>query len=52
VTVVASQGKLIPPLLATVTGRANLEFATAKGTGWILSFSGDRLINYDHLDLR
>jgi 8-oxo-dGTP diphosphatase len=50
-TVVASQGKLIPPLLAALTGRTNLEFATAKGSGWILSFSGGRLINHDHLDL-
>ena len=51
VTVVASQGKLIPPLLGTLTGRANPVFATAKGTGWILAFSGGRLINHDHLDL-
>jgi 8-oxo-dGTP pyrophosphatase MutT (NUDIX family)/phosphohistidine phosphatase SixA len=52
VAAVSSQGELIPPVLAELTGRANPQFATAKGTGWILSFSGERLIGYDHLTPR
>lgn len=41
---VCSQGKLIPPMLAALTGTPDSEtYRTPKGTGWILTWSGDRL---------
>ena len=49
VSIVCSQGDLIPPVLATLTGRANPRFTTPKGAGWVLSFAGDRLINHEYL---
>ncbi|MEV0561225.1 NUDIX hydrolase [Dactylosporangium sp. NPDC050588] len=45
--VVCSQGKLMPPLLTALTGRTNVDFHTRKGTGWMLTFSGDRLLGWD-----
>jgi 8-oxo-dGTP diphosphatase len=48
-SVVCSQGKLMPPLLSALTGRANVDFHTRKGTGWVLAFSGDRLLGWDPL---
>jgi 8-oxo-dGTP pyrophosphatase MutT (NUDIX family)/phosphohistidine phosphatase SixA len=49
-TVVCSQGKVIPPLLALLDGRGDpKEFKTPKGTGWVLSFAGDRLIGLERL---
>ncbi|HET9518965.1 MAG TPA: NUDIX domain-containing protein [Actinoplanes sp.] len=49
-TVVCSQGKLIPPLLALLSDADDLDrFATPKGTGWLLSFAGDRLIGLERL---
>jgi 8-oxo-dGTP diphosphatase len=48
--VVCSQGKLIPPLLELVTGRAHQYFRTAKGTGWVVSFGADATAAVDYLD--
>jgi 8-oxo-(d)GTP phosphatase len=48
-SVVCSQGKLMPPLLVALTGRTNVDFHTRKGSGWILTFSGDRLLGWDPL---
>jgi 8-oxo-dGTP diphosphatase len=47
---ICSQGKLMPPLLATLTGAENPEpYKTPKGGGWILSWSGARLIGVSRL---
>jgi 8-oxo-dGTP pyrophosphatase MutT (NUDIX family)/phosphohistidine phosphatase SixA len=49
-TVVCSQGKVIAPLLALLDDAEDTEsFRTPKGTGWVLSFSGDRLIGLERL---
>lgn len=48
-SVVCSQGKLMPSLLAELTGRTNVDFHTRKGSGWILTFGGDRLVGWDPL---
>jgi 8-oxo-dGTP diphosphatase len=47
VPVVCSQGKLIPPVLADLTGRGIPQFRTPKGSGWMLSFARERLVGYD-----
>jgi 8-oxo-dGTP pyrophosphatase MutT (NUDIX family)/phosphohistidine phosphatase SixA len=42
---VASQGKVIPGLLAQLDGAEDTApYKTPKGTGWILTWSGDRLL--------
>jgi 8-oxo-dGTP pyrophosphatase MutT (NUDIX family)/phosphohistidine phosphatase SixA len=47
---ICSQGKLIPPLLATLTGAEDPEpYKTPKGGGWILSWSGARLLGVSRL---
>jgi 8-oxo-dGTP pyrophosphatase MutT (NUDIX family) len=44
-TAVSSQGKLIPTLLALVDDADDpAPYRTHKGTGWILTWSGDRLL--------
>jgi 8-oxo-dGTP pyrophosphatase MutT (NUDIX family) len=55
-TVICSQGKVLPSLLATLDADRLLgdaddlrAYRTAKGTGWVLSFAGDRLIGLEHL---
>ncbi|GAA2334461.1 NUDIX hydrolase [Dactylosporangium salmoneum] len=48
-TVVCSQGKLMPPLLAALTNRADVNFHTRKGAGWVLSFAEGRLVGRDRL---
>jgi 8-oxo-dGTP pyrophosphatase MutT (NUDIX family)/phosphohistidine phosphatase SixA len=49
-TVVCSQGKLIPPLLAALQGADDPQpVKTPKGTGWLLSFAGGRLIGREPL---
>jgi 8-oxo-dGTP diphosphatase len=48
-TVVCSQGKLMPPLLTTLTKRADVNFHTRKGAGWVLCFSDGRLVGRDKL---
>jgi len=51
-TVVCSQGKMIPPLLALLRP-ANAskveEFHTPKGTGWLLAFARDSIVYADRL---
>jgi 8-oxo-dGTP diphosphatase len=43
-TAICSQGKLIPPLLAVLHGeRDPAPYKTPKGSGWVLSWSGERL---------
>jgi 8-oxo-dGTP pyrophosphatase MutT (NUDIX family)/phosphohistidine phosphatase SixA len=42
---VCSQGKVIPSLLALLDGAEDPEpYKTPKGTGWILTWTGDRLL--------
>jgi 8-oxo-dGTP diphosphatase len=49
-SVVCSQGKLMPSLLALLCGSDDPDrFRTPKGTGWLLSFAGDRLIGLERL---
>jgi 8-oxo-dGTP pyrophosphatase MutT (NUDIX family)/phosphohistidine phosphatase SixA len=48
-TVVCSQGKLMPPLLTELTRRADVNFHTRKGAGWVLTFSDGRLAGRDKL---
>lgn len=44
-TVVSSQGKVIPGLLALLDGADDpAPYRTRKGNGWILTWSGDRLL--------
>ena len=46
VTVVCSQGKLMPTLLATLRDETDpAPWKTAKGEGWLLTWSGDRLLD-------
>ncbi|MFE9690408.1 NUDIX domain-containing protein [Micromonospora sp. NPDC005806] len=45
---VCSQGKVIPGMLERLAGRAD-DFTTPKGGGWLLAFSGDRLLGTDRL---
>lgn len=47
--VVCSQGRLIPGLLAELTGAADADFGTAKGDGWTLPFAGASLVGADRL---
>ncbi|GAA4592146.1 8-oxo-dGTP diphosphatase [Actinoplanes octamycinicus] len=43
--VVCSQGKLMPPLLARLTGDGDAEaYRTRKGDGWLLTWSGATLL--------
>lgn len=46
--VVCSQGKVLPGALERLTGRAE-DWTTPKGGGWLLAFTGDRLIATDAL---
>jgi 8-oxo-dGTP diphosphatase len=48
-TVVCSQGKLMPALLTALTKRADVEFHTRKGAGWVLCFSDGRIAGRDRL---
>jgi 8-oxo-dGTP diphosphatase len=50
--VVCSQAALMAPALATLTHRQHADFDTAKGRGWILAFSDERLVRGDYLDPR
>lgn len=45
---VCSQGKVIPGALEHLAGTAD-DFTTPKGGGWLLAFSGDRLLAADRL---
>jgi len=47
---VCSQGKLIPPLLAALEGAGDpAGYKTSKGGGWLLTWSGDRLLGLSWL---
>jgi 8-oxo-dGTP pyrophosphatase MutT (NUDIX family)/broad specificity phosphatase PhoE len=46
---VCSQGKVMPEALARLSGGSPEQFTTAKGTAWLLAFSGDRLVATDRL---
>lgn len=46
--VACSQGKVIPPALAWLTGRTD-DFSTDKGGGWLLAFTPDGLLPPDRL---
>ncbi|WP_426510584.1 NUDIX hydrolase [Dactylosporangium sp. McL0621] len=48
-TVVCSQGKLMPALLTALTNRADVDFHTRKGAGWVLCFAGARVAGRDRL---
>ena len=45
---VCSQGKVLPGALERLAGRAG-DFTTPKGGGWLLAFTGDRLLAADRL---
>ncbi|MEV0901672.1 NUDIX hydrolase [Actinoplanes sp. NPDC049802] len=47
--VVCSQGKVMPPLLASLHDGATDRFKTPKGDGWLLTWSGDRLLGASRL---
>lgn len=48
--VICSQGKVIPPLLALLHGAEDHEpFRTRKGDGWLLTWSGERLLDASRL---
>ena len=47
---VCSQGKVIPPLLASLRGEEDpAPYKTPKGGGWLLSWSGDNLSGLSRL---
>ncbi|MFC4021362.1 NUDIX domain-containing protein [Micromonospora sp. GCM10011542] len=46
---VCSQGKVLPGALERLTGRADKDFTTPKGGGWLLAFTADRLLAADRL---
>jgi 8-oxo-dGTP diphosphatase len=47
---VCSQGKVLPPLLASLTDAADpAPYKTPKGGGWLLTWSGDRLAGLSRL---
>ncbi len=47
---VCSQGKVIPSILALLDGAEDPEpYKTPKGTGWILTWSGDRLLGLSRI---
>lgn len=49
-TVICSQGKVIPPMLALLRGEADpAPFKTPKGGGWLLAWSGDSLSGLSRL---
>ncbi len=43
-TVVCSQGGLIPPAMAGLTGSSPASYRTPKGTGWVLTFTDDAVL--------
>ncbi|MEV4638616.1 NUDIX hydrolase [Actinoplanes sp. NPDC049548] len=49
-TAICSQGKVIPDLLALLDGAPDAApYKTPKGDGWVLSWSGDRLVALSRL---
>ncbi|MCW2641857.1 MAG: hydrolase [Dactylosporangium sp.] len=51
VTVVCSQGGLIPEVVRTLSGRDAGSYSTPKGSAWILGFAGTEFVAVDRLDL-
>ncbi|GIE93711.1 NUDIX hydrolase [Paractinoplanes rishiriensis] len=50
VTVICSQGKVMPTLVATLKDEADpAPYKAPKGTGWLLTWSGDRLLGASRL---
>jgi 8-oxo-dGTP diphosphatase len=50
--VVCSQGQLIPPAIAALSGDSHRDRQTPKGTGWVLSFAGTDVVAADRFDPR
>jgi 8-oxo-(d)GTP phosphatase len=50
VTVVCSQGGLIPDVVGGLSGRTAETYRTPKGSGWVLGFAGTEFVNADRLD--
>jgi 8-oxo-(d)GTP phosphatase len=48
-TVVCSQGGLIPPALAELLGGSAQAYRTPKGTGWHIAFTGDTPVRVEQL---
>jgi len=48
-SVVCSQGKLIAPLLAELTGGSPAQYVTEKGAAWVLSFTDTNAVIVDPL---
>jgi 8-oxo-dGTP pyrophosphatase MutT (NUDIX family)/phosphohistidine phosphatase SixA len=51
VTVVCSQGGLIPDVVGMLSGRDAGGYVTPKGSAWILGFAGTDFVGVDRLDL-
>jgi 8-oxo-dGTP diphosphatase len=50
VTVVCSQGGLIPDVVAALSGRDRGAYRTPKGSAWVLGFTGTDFVGADRLD--
>lgn len=50
VTVVCSQGGLIPDVVGMLAGRAATAYRTPKGSAWVLGFAGTDFVAADRLD--
>lgn len=50
VTVVCSQGGLIPRVVGMLAGRAASAYRTPKGSAWVLGFGGTDFVGADRLD--
>jgi 8-oxo-dGTP diphosphatase len=51
VTVVCSQGGLIPEVVGMLSGRDPGSYTTPKGSAWILGFAGSDFVAADRLDV-
>lgn len=47
--VLCSQGKVIPGALARLSADPGRDYDTGKGAGWLLAFTGDRLVAVDRI---
>jgi 8-oxo-(d)GTP phosphatase len=50
VTIVCSQGALIPDVVGTLAGRDVEAYRTPKGSAWVIGFNGTEFIGADRLD--
>ncbi|MDT4988601.1 MAG: hypothetical protein QOI74_2695, partial [Micromonosporaceae bacterium] len=50
VTVVCSQGGIIPDVVGTLSGRDRQAYRTPKGSAWILGFAGADFVGADRFD--